>query len=144
MDREEVKQIAEEIEKTDLGTDENNLTEEELNQLDVEDENEGFDENPDYYEDEEDAEEDDEEDEREVVQVTETVSIVKQPVITSVMVGAEVDSKGTVRPVCKGSIERHIDPETVETDEFDIISEDFDKLVEEVKVRIAQLKEELN
>jgi hypothetical protein len=161
MDRKEFDEISTAIEDSGLSTDENDVTAEDLARIEADaeeqaifedDENdyedEDKDDEDDYdhgydLEDEDEDEDEEDDDECEVIQVTETRTIVQQPIITSVMVGAEVDGKGVVKPVCKVSIERHIDPETTEIDEFDIISGDFEKLTEEVKMQIISLREKV-
>lgn len=75
--------------------------------------------------------------------VTKVINIVKQPVITQVIVGAEVDSKGAVKPMVKVSIERHLDGD-IEIDEFDVIANDFEQLTSDVKIQIIALKEAMN
>lgn len=131
MDEKEVLQIAEEIENNEeLGTEENEMSEEELEALDVE---------------EEEFEDDFEEElEREVIQVTETIQVVSQPVVTIVSVGAEVGSKGEVKPVCKVTVERHIEGKGDEINVYDIIADDFDQLSSMVKVKILGLKKSTN
>lgn len=132
MDEKEVLQIAEEIENNEeLGTEENEMSEEELEALDVEEEEE--------FED--DFEE---EPEREVIQVTETIQVVSQPVVTIVSVGAEVGSKGEVKPVCKVTVERHIEGKEDEINVYDIIADDFDQLSSMVKAKILGLKKSTN
>ena len=129
MDEKEVLQIAEEIENEELGTEENEMSEEELEALDVEEEFEDdFEEEP----------------EREVIQVIENIQVVSQPVITTVSVGAEVGSKGEVKPVCKVTIERHIEGKEDEINVYDIIADDFDQLSSMVKVKILGLKKSTN
>jgi len=88
-------------------------------------------------------EEEEEEFEDDECAVTKVINIVKQPIVTSIIVGAEVDSKGAVKPMCKVSIERHLEDD-IEIDEFDIIENDFEQLTSEVKMRIIALKESLN
>lgn len=117
-----------------------NIPEEELAEEDSEE---------DYYEDEDEdyqpeEEDEDEDEDPEVTQITETITVVKQPIITSVFVSCELDSKGVIKPACKASIERHIDPDEIETDEFEIISNDFLQLATEVEIQVKKLKEALN
>lgn len=141
MNKEEFNQIADEIEQDEeLGTEENDLTEEELESFDSDDE----------FDELDDEEYDD-------VTRTETITIIKQPIVTSVIVGAEIgtqkDERGNVvpviRPMCKASIERHLDPDEfgnseVEIDEFDVIKNDFTELANEVSVQIVALRERMN
>jgi hypothetical protein len=142
MDKQEAEQLVEVIENNeDLGTEENDLTEEELAVLDSDEE-----ELTALSDDEEDYDDEDfdEEPEREVIQVTETVQIVSQPVITTVSVGAEVGSKGEVKPNCKISVERHIEGKEDEIDVLEVIAEDFESLSNMVKTKILGLKKSTN
>ena len=133
MNSEEATKISSEIENDEeLGTEENELTEEELEEIyGTED-------------DTEDLEDFEEEPEREVIQVTETVQVVSQPIVTTVSVGAEVGSKGEVKPVCKISVERHIEGKEDEINVYDVIAEDFDQLSGMVKTKILGLKKTMN
>ncbi len=133
MDEKEVLQIAEEIENNEeLGTEENEMSEEELEEKFEEEFEEEF---------EDDFEE---EPEREVIQVIENIQVVSQPVVTTVTVGAEVGSKGEVKPICKISVERHIEGKEDEIDVYDIIADDFDQLSSMVKAKILGLKKSTN
>ena len=133
MNSEEATKISSEIENdAELGTEENELTEEELEEIyGTED-------------DTEDLEDFEEEPEREVIQVTETIQVVSQPIVTTVSVGAEVGSKGEVKPVCKISVERHIEGKEDEINVYDVIAEDFDQLSGMVKTKILGLKKTMN
>lgn len=108
------------------------VTEEDLSGLDEEDQEYEFDDGEEEIEDDDDAD-----------QITKVINVVKQPIITQVIVGAEVDSRGQVKPMCKVSIERHLDGD-VEIDEFDVISNDFERLTSDVKIQIIALREGLN
>ena len=129
MDEKEVLQIAEEIENNEeLGTEENEMSEEELEEEFEEEFEDDFEEEP----------------EREVIQVIENIQVVSQPVITTVSVGAEVGSKGEVKPVCKVTVERHIEGKEDEINVYDIIADDFDQLSSMVKAKILGLKKSTN
>lgn len=134
MDEKEVKQIAEEIENNEeLGTEENEMSEEELEALDAGEEE--------YIDDEDDFEE---EPEREIIQVTETVNIVQQPIVTTVAVYAEVGAKGEIKPTCKATVERHLSEEEVVTDAYSIVATDFKELSKMVEAEIVRLKKRMN
>ena len=77
--------------------------------------------------------------------VTKTVTVVSQPIVTSVTVGAEVGAKGEVKPYAKLSIERHLeldgdDSETV----FEVIADDFAELADMVQAELTNLKQKMN
>lgn len=141
MEAEEARQISEEIESEEFeGEDE---PEEdfvgELSEEDIESMEEG------EAEDLEALFGTDEDPEKEVVQVTKTITVVGQPIITSVMVGAEVGAKGEVKPVCKVSIERHHEGDDgAEIEVFDIIADDFAELAGQVEEQILRLKGRMN
>jgi len=73
------------------------------------------------------------------VNTSKTVTEIAQPVKITTAVGAEVDSKGQLKPNCKFTIERSI---TTEDDVFEIMADDFDALIERVKQTIAALRGE--
>lgn len=87
-----------------------------------------------FGDDEEGYEEDGDE-----VPVSKVVTEIAQPVKITTAVGAEVDSKGQLKPNCKFTIERSI---TTDDDEFKIMENDFESLIERVKMTIAELKGE--
>ena len=135
----EVKQIIEEIENDEeLGTEENELSEEELAKLDeaeeeFEDEEEEDEEDEDEFEDDEDP------------SVVKNYTIIQQPVITEVTVGAETGAKGEVKPYAKLSITRHLEFEGDEfNDVIDIIADDFAGLADELESELLSLKRKLN
>lgn len=140
--KEEVKQIIEEIENDEeLGTEENELSEEELEEMEdgeeEEEDTEEDDEGPEEYEGEF---EDDEE-----LSVVKNYTIIQQPVITEVTVGAETGAKGEVKPYAKLSITRHLEFEGDEfNDVIDIIADDFAGLADEVESELLSLKRKLN
>ncbi|MDM7919024.1 MAG: hypothetical protein QUS12_07660 [Methanosarcina sp.] len=135
--KEEVGQIIEEIENDEeLGTEENELSEEEIAELDEAEEE---------FEDEE--EEEDEEDgfEDEESSIVKNITIIQQPVITEVTVGAETGAKGEVKPYAKLSITRHLEFEGDEfNDVINIIADDFAGLADEVESELLSLKKRLN
>ena len=134
--KEEVEQIIEEIENDEeLGTEENELSEEELAELDE------------AEEEFEDEEEEDEEDgfEDEESSTVKNITIIQQPVVTEVSVGAETGAKGEVKPYAKLSITRHLEFEGDEfNDVIDIIADDFAGLADEVESELLSLKRKLN
>lgn len=73
------------------------------------------------------------------IQVSKTITEIAQPIKIITSVGAEVDSKGLIKPNCKFVIERSLTPDD---DEFDFMETDFEALVEKVKMTIAELKGE--
>ena len=86
-----------------------------------------------------DEEEDDEEEDC-YGEIAKTITTeIAQPIKTTVRVGAEKDSKGNVKPNCSFSIERNL---TEDVDEFKVIENDFDALIERVKVVMESFKEE--
>lgn len=87
-----------------------------------------------FGDDEEGYEEDGDE-----VPVSKVVTEIAQPVKITTAVGAEVDSNGQLKPNCKFTIERSI---TTDDDEFEIMENDFESLIERVKMTIAELKGE--
>ena len=137
--KEEVEQIIEEIENDEeLGTEENELSEEELAELDeaeeeFEDEEEEDEEDEDEFEDDEDP------------SVVKNYTIIQQPVVTEVSVGAETGAKGEVKPYAKLSITRHLEFEGDEfNDVIDIIADDFAGLADELESELLSLKRKLN
>jgi len=85
-----------------------------------------------FGDDEEGYEEDGDE-----VPVSKVVTEIAQPVKITTAVGAEVDSKGQLKPNCKFTIERSI---TTDDDEFEIMENDFESLIERVKMTIEALR----
>lgn len=79
------------------------------------------------------------EDEEEDMPVSKVITEIAQPVKIITSVGAEVDSKGQLKPNCKFTIERSI---TTDDDEFEIMENDFESLIERVKMTIAAIKGE--
>ncbi len=79
------------------------------------------------------------EDEEEDMPVSKVITEIAQPVKIITSVGAEVDSKGQLKPNCKFTIERSI---TTDDDEFEIMENDFESLIERVKMAIAAIKGE--
>jgi len=111
----------------------NEMTNEELND---EDEEAGMSSPEELFEMDNDEEEY-EDDEEEEVPVSKVITEIAQPVKITTSVGAEIDSKGQLKPNCKFTIERNI---TQDDDEFEIMETDFDALIEKVKMTIAELK----
>lgn len=139
--KEEVEQIIEEIENDEeLGTEENELSEEELEEMEdgeEEEDTEEDDEGPEEYEGEFEDDED--------LSVVKNYTIIQQPVITEVTVGAETGAKGEVKPYAKLSITRHLEFEGDEfNDVIDIIADDFAGLADEVESELLALKRKLN
>jgi len=82
---------------------------------------------------------DENEEEEDDIPVSKVVTEIAQPVKITTSVGAEVDSKGQLKPNCKFTIERSI---TTGDDEFEIMENDFESLIERVKMTIAAIKGE--
>lgn len=138
VSKEEIEQIVEEIENDEeLETEgENEFSEEELEEMD-----------PEEWEEEEDEEEgiEDEFEGEEESSVVKNYTIIQQPVITEVTVGAETGAKGEVKPYAKLSITRHLEFEGDEfNDVIDIIADDFAGLADEVESSLLSLKKKLN
>lgn len=136
IEKEEVEQIIEEIENDEeLGTEENELSEEELAELDEAEEE--------FEDEEEEDEEDDYEDEES--STVKNITIIQQPVVTEVSVGAETGAKGEVKPYAKVSINRHLDVDDIEFDTVvDVIADDFAALSKLVESELLALKKKLN
>lgn len=75
----------------------------------------------------------------EEIPVSKTITEIAQPIKIITSVGAEVDSKGLIKPNCKFVIERSLTPDD---DEFDFMETDFEALIEKVKMTIAELRGE--
>lgn len=138
VSKEEIEQIVEEIENDEeLETEgENEFSEEELEEMDLE---EG--------EEEEDGEEgiEDEFEDEEESSVVKNYTIVKQPVVTEVTVGAETGAKGEVKPFATIKLTRHIEVDGFEfEDVINSISDDFGALSDMVQDEISNLKKKLN
>lgn len=136
VSKEEIEQIVEEIENDEeLETEgENEFSEEELEEMDLE---EG--------EEEEDEEYDGEFEDEEESSVVKNYTIVKQPVVTEVTVGAETGAKGEVKPFATIKLTRHIEVDGFEfEDVINSISDDFDALSDMVQDEISNLKKKLN
>lgn len=137
VSKEEIEQIVEEIENDEeLETEGGNeFSEEELEEMDLE---EG--------EEEEDEEEDDGEfEDEEESSVVKNYTIVKQPVVTEVTVGAETGAKGEVKPFATIKLTRHIEVDGFEfEDVINSISDDFGALSDMVQDEISNLKKKLN
>ncbi len=88
-------------------------------------------------EDEENEEEDGEYEDD--IPISKVITEIAQPVKIITSVGAEVDSKGQLKPNCKFTIERSI---TSDDDEFEIMENDFKSLIKRVKMTIVAIKGE--
>lgn len=86
-----------------------------------------------------DSDFDESDDEIPVSKTITEITEIAQPIKIITSVGAEVDSKGLIKPNCKFVIERSL---TLDDDEFDFMETDFEALVEKVKMTIAELKGE--
>jgi hypothetical protein len=106
---------------------------EELNDEELNDEEERENALEDLFDEEYDDEEEEE------VPVSKVITEIAQPVKITTSVGAEIDSKGQLKPNCKFTIERNI---TADDDEYEIMETDFDALIEKVKETIFRLKGE--
>lgn len=109
--------------------------EEPIDEEEYEDEEEGMSPLSELFgDDEEDCEEAGDE-----VPISKVITEIAQPVKITTSVGAEVDSKGQIKPNCKFTIERSI---TTDDDEFEIMGCDLESLIERVKMAINTLKGE--
>lgn len=72
-------------------------------------------------------------------EIAKTITVIAQPIKTTVDVGAREYANGKVKPFCKFSIERNI---TEDDDEFEIIAEDFAILIDKVKDTMSGFKEQ--
>lgn len=107
--------------------------EEPIDEEEYEDEEEGMSPLSELFgDDEEDCEEAGDE-----VPISKVITEIAQPVKITTSVGAEVDSKGQIKPNCKFTIERSI---TTDDNEYEIMATDFDALIDKVKATIAALK----
>lgn len=137
VSKEEIEQIVEEIENDEeLETEGGNeFSEEELEEMDLEEgeEEEDTEEYDGYFEDEEES------------SVVKNYTIVKQPVVTEVTVGAETGAKGEVKPFATIKLTRHIEVDGFEfEDVINSISDDFGALSDMVQDEISNLKKKLN
>jgi hypothetical protein len=120
----------------DMTENTNEMTNEELDEEEIEEgisDLEAFLEGEDNDEDDEEYEDEEEDD----VPISKVITEIAQPIKITTSVGAEIDSKGQLKPNCKFTIERNI---TQDDDEFEIMENDFDAPIEKVKMTIAELK----
>ncbi len=114
----------------------NEMTTEELNdEEEFEDEEDGMSSLEELFETD-NADEDDGDEYEEDVPISKVITEIAQPVEITTSVGAEVDSKGQLKPNCKFTIKRNI---TTDDDEFEIMENDFESLIERVKMTIAAI-----
>lgn len=114
----------------------NEMTTEELNdEEEFEDEEDGMSSLEELFETD-NADEDDGDEYEEDVPISKVITEIAQPVEITTSVGAEVDSKGQLKPNCKFTIRRNI---TTDDDEFEIMENDFESLIERVKMTIAAI-----
>lgn len=124
---------------------EKEITNEELAEEDQTEENDGYSDLAELFgagEEEEENEYDDEnliQEEECYGEIVKTVTEIAQPIETFVEVGAKELANGKLTPFCKFSIKRNI---TEKTDEFEVIDDDFETLIERVKETMSRFQEE--
>lgn len=129
--------IVTDVESSDLGTDENQYTEYELEMIESGEMYVGDDGKLHYADETLDS--------SEVVQVTETVTRVAQPLITHVESCAETGAKGEIKPYCKLSITRHLEFDgATETEAYELMAKDFHELAIMTEKKIVELEQKTN